>query len=71
MVKKATTFAARANPHAPHAITPVRARTMGKPIAEMIIPVVKNIESSLHAVLLESMSPAKRRAIAIGIGARA
>ena len=50
--------------------TPACARMHGSPNADTTIPVVKKIESSLQAVLVESISAPKRRAISIGTGAR-
>lgn len=70
IVRKTTTFPARTSPQAPHWITEVLAKTTGNPIAEMTIPTVRKIHSSMRALLEESRLPDNRRAITVGTGDR-
>lgn len=70
MVPKMTMFPVNTSAHAPHSITPALAKTMGRPKAEMTMPVVRKIASSLQALLAESVSSTTLREIQYGIGER-
>lgn len=70
MVPKITMFPVNTSAQAPQAITSALAKTMGRPKAEMTMPVVRKIANSLQALLVESVSSTTLREIQYGIGER-
>lgn len=56
IVAKMTVFPVRTSAHAPHKISCALANTIGSPNAETTMPVVRNIASSLQALLAASVS---------------
>lgn len=56
IVPKMTTLPVSTSAHAPQAITSALAKTIGRPKAEMTMPVVRKMASSLQALLAESVS---------------
>lgn len=69
IVEKMTVFPVRTSAHAPQRITAARANTIGSPNAETTIPVVRNMASSLQALLAASVSSTALLAMQYGMGA--
>lgn len=65
-----TVFPVRTSAHAPHKISCALANTIGSPNAETTMPVVRNIASSLQALLVASVSSTNLLAMQYGIGER-
>lgn len=70
IVAKMTVFPVRTSAQAPHSIRCALANTIGSPKAETTMPVVRNMASSLQALLMASVSSTRRLAMQYGIGER-
>lgn len=70
IVAKMTVFPVRTSAQAPHSIRCALANTTGSPKAETTMPVVRNMASSLHALLMASVSSTNLLAMQYGMGER-
>lgn len=70
IVAKMTVFPVRTSAQAPHSIRCALANTTGSPKAETTMPVVRNMASSLQALLMASVSSTNLLAMQYGIGER-
>lgn len=70
IVAKMTVFPVRTSAQAPHSIKFALANTIGRPKAETTMPVVRNMASSLQALLIASVSSTSLLAMQYGIGER-
>lgn len=70
IVAKMTVFPVRTSAQAPHSIRCALANTIGSPKAETTMPVVRNMASSLQALLIASVSSTNLLAMQYGIGER-
>lgn len=70
IVAKMTVLPVRTRAQAPHSIRRALANTMGSPKAETTMPVVRNMASSLQALLMASVSSTNLLAMQYGMGER-